>query len=61
MKKSVNLRQRRDPLELAFARRLKVEKVALELVHAAFAVLADFGVEESAVRVVAAGKEFADR
>jgi hypothetical protein len=37
-----------------------VEKVALELVHAAFAVLAKLGMKEDAVGVVANGKELAD-
>lgn len=36
-------------------------KVAIELVHAAFAEFADFRVKEDAVGVVAERKEFADR
>lgn len=36
-------------------------EVAVELVHAIFAELADFRVEKDAVGVVAERKEFADR
>lgn len=39
-----SLKHRRDPLELALARRLKVIEVAVEFVEAALAKFTDFGV-----------------